>query len=177
VFSGGQTRPGATTTEAESYLRLALQSKLIPSEFIRATTENYALDSYQNLLFSIARFHEYTGVYPEKVSIYGYEMKRKRFTDLHRLAIGWPTLQFAYFGIDSSDFEENQIAQEGERLLGYTPYSMDLYGCHSQLLRKRKSRNHALRFHPYHTSSPELSALLEWCPADNTLYGGVLPWS
>lgn len=110
----GQTRPGATTTEAESYLRLAIQSKLIPSEFIRTTTENYALDSFQNLLFSIARFHEYTGVYPEKVSIYGYEIKRKRFTDLHRLAIGWPKHQFEYFGIDSSDFEENELAQEGE---------------------------------------------------------------
>ena len=45
-------------------MRLAHISNLIPttaSDVLRATTENYALDSYQNLIFSIARFHEYTG--------------------------------------------------------------------------------------------------------------------
>jgi len=177
VFSGGQTRSGTTTTEAESYLRLAIQSNLIPSDFVRTTTENYALDSYQNLLFSIARFHEYTGVYPERITVVGYEMKRRRFTDLHRTAIRWPKHQFEYIGIDTRDAKENNIALEGEKLSGYTPYSKDLYGCHSELLRKRRARNRSLRFHPYHTYSPELTSLMEWCPADNTLYGGILPWS
>ncbi|GAW05537.1 c6 transcription factor [Lentinula edodes] len=87
VFSGGQTRQQTTTTEAESYHRLAMQANLLPPDFMRATTENYALDSYQNLLFSIARFHEYTGVYPAKITVIGYEMKRKRFIDLHREAV------------------------------------------------------------------------------------------
>ncbi|KAE9408607.1 hypothetical protein BT96DRAFT_985487 [Gymnopus androsaceus JB14] len=176
-FNRGQTRSGTTTTEAESYLRLAIQSNLIPSDFVRTTTENYALDSYQNLLFSIARFHEYTGVYPERITVVGYEMKRRRFTDLHRTAIRWPKHQFEYIGIDTRDAKENNIALEGEKLSGYTPYSKDLYGCHSELLRKRRARNHSLRFHPYHTYSPELTSLMEWCPADNTLYGGILPWS
>lgn len=64
----GQTRPGSPHTEAQSYLRLAVASKLLPSThssthlFPRATTEDYALDSYQNLIFSIARFHEVTGL-------------------------------------------------------------------------------------------------------------------
>lgn len=64
----GQTRPGSPHTEAQSYLRLAVATKLLPSTqssthlFPRATTEDYALDSYQNLIFSIARFHEVTGL-------------------------------------------------------------------------------------------------------------------
>ena len=105
-------------TEAESYLRLALNANLFhdaaPSaQFIRATTENYALDSFQNLLFSIARFHEYVGRWPSKVTVVGYEMKRARFTDLHRAAIRWPKASFHYVGIDPPG-ETSSQAQDGE---------------------------------------------------------------
>ncbi|KAF8828811.1 hypothetical protein HHX47_DHR3000387 [Lentinula edodes] len=159
ISYAGQTRQQTTTTEAESYHRLAMQANLLPPDFMRATTENYALDSYQNLLFSIARFHEYTGVYPAKITVIGYEMKRKRFIDLHREAVRWSNHRFEYIGIDNSNHQENVIAQEGE------------------LLQKRMNRNHHRRYHPYHTSSPELSELLEWCPAGSTLYNGMLPWT
>ena len=71
----GQTRPGSPHTEAQSYLRLAIATKLLPSApssahfFPRVTTEDYALDSYQNLIFSIARFHEVTGLpYTERTT-------------------------------------------------------------------------------------------------------------
>jgi len=33
-------------------------------EFDRVTTEDYAMDSFQNVLFSIARFKEFTNHYP-----------------------------------------------------------------------------------------------------------------
>ena len=115
TFTSGQTRPYSTTTEAESYLRVALNSGFIPPEafpFIRATTEDHALDSFQNLLFSIARFHEYTGNYPTKITVVGYEMKRRRFTDLHRAALRWPQTKFHYIGIDAEG--ETATAQEGE---------------------------------------------------------------
>ena len=110
-MSRGQTRRTSTTTEAESYLRLALSSGLLsdnPNHVLRATTENYALDSYQNLLFSVARFHEYTGHYPRYITIIGYEMKRRRFEELHRAALRWPRSNFDYLGIDA----------EGEEAIG-----------------------------------------------------------
>ncbi|KAI0930547.1 hypothetical protein AcV5_007232 [Taiwanofungus camphoratus] len=122
VFSGGQTRRTSTTTEAESYMRLALAAGVLPvhspsarepSPALRATTENYALDSYQNLLFSIARFHEYTGRYPEQITVVGYEMKRRRFIDLHRAALRWPKTRFHYIGIDAEG-DEGAKAREGE---------------------------------------------------------------
>lgn len=176
LLDSGQTRQGTTTTEAESYLRLALQSGVLPhtSQPIRATTENYALDSYQNLLFSIARFHEYTGVYPSKITIVGYEMKRRRFTDLHRAAIRWPKHRFEYLGIDSTYDEDSVVALEKEGDVRRS-FEEDLYGCHSHLLQKRRARNRYRRFHPYHTSSPELRRLLEWC--ESGLYNGILPWA
>ena len=83
------------------------------ASYKRATTESYALDSYQNLLFSIARFHEFTGHFPRNITVVGYEFKRKRFVDLHRAAIRWPLHQFQYVGVDADD-EESQSAQQGE---------------------------------------------------------------
>ena len=202
VFSGGQTRPTSTTTEAESYLRLAQASNAFGVSasmypFARATTEDYALDSYQNLLFSIARFHEYTGRYPVKITVVGYEMKRARFSELHRPAIRWPEDKFEYIGVDPEG-EEKTNAAEGEvcsvlayaqvfggpdsmqKQNGYLPYTTDTYGCHSTLLAKRRQRNQFLRFHSYYTSAPELAPLLSWCPslhsAGSGLYTGDLPW-
>jgi len=190
VFSGGQTRYESTTTEAESYLRLALSSNLLqtsPSDpssqsihpnlfpFPRATSENHALDSFQNLLFSIARFHEYTGRWPEHITVVGYELKRKRFEELHREAVRWPMGRFTYVGIDGN--WDGSTAQEGEYQNAYKPYTQDMYGCHSTLLSKRRSRNPFSRFHSYYTSSPELRSLFDWCPDVRTrLFEGPLPW-
>ncbi|KAJ7502837.1 hypothetical protein B0H11DRAFT_1711888 [Mycena galericulata] len=183
IFSGGQTRPSSTTTEGESYLRLALKANLFQSEtFSRATSEGYALDSFQNLLFSIGRFYEYTGSYPEKITVVGYEMKRARFVELHRAAIRWPENRFNYIGIDMEG--DNSQAQRGEvsRMLlrqnGYLPYRSDLYGCHTYLADKRRQRNYAARYPPYYWSCPDLRPLLEWCPHVHTqLFSEALPWS
>ncbi|THH26675.1 hypothetical protein EUX98_g7517 [Antrodiella citrinella] len=182
VFSGGQTRQNSTTTEAESYLRLASQTGTFgaqPGLFRRATTEDHALDSFQNLLFSIARFHEYTGSYPELITVVGYEMKRRRFTELHRAALRWPAERFHYIGIDPD--KEVPAARDGERQNGYLPYTLDTYGCHDMLQSKRRSRNPFFRYHSYYTSSPELGGLFNWCPGPRegghtVLYPGPLPW-
>ncbi|TFK74537.1 hypothetical protein BDN72DRAFT_833017 [Pluteus cervinus] len=185
VFSGGQTRASSTITEAQSYLRLAITAGLFNNSTahpLRATTENYALDSYQNLLFSIARFREYTGRFPSKITIVGYDFKRARFTDLHRAALHWPRSKFHYIGVDPQD-HGNHDAEAGELQNGYKPYSRDLYGCHSNLQAKRRQRNVHTRFHPYYTSCPELQALLNWCPSpsdnadEEALFSGSLPWN
>lgn len=186
-------------TEGESYLRLALAANVFRTQvpFPRATSEDFATDSFQNLLFSIARFHEFTGTYPEKITVVGYEMKRARFVDLHRAAIRWPADRFEYIGIDTMG-EESAEAQQGEvssalfhpsmitltspqRQNGYLPYTADLYGCHSVLLAKRQKRNPFSRFHSYHTSAPDIGPVLEWCPdakdgGKTALFRGTLPW-
>ncbi|KAK2467850.1 hypothetical protein APHAL10511_000145 [Amanita phalloides] len=187
IFTGGQTKSASTTTEAESYLRLALSSNVFGAskspgkKHHRATTENYALDSYQNLLFSIARFREYTGNFPESITVVGYEFKRKRYVELHRAAIRWPLRQFQYIGVDAED-EQSLTAQQGELNNGYNPYSRDLYGCHSFLTSKRRLRNPHFRYHPYHSSNPELMVLFNWCPGNadsnsSAIFPGSLPWS
>jgi len=104
-------------TEAQSYLRLALSSNTFTSKediSTRLTTEDFALDSFQNLLFSIGRFKEYTGRYPYQISVVGYEFKKLRFENLHRAAIRWPENKFSYYGIDPDDSENLREAIEGE---------------------------------------------------------------
>ncbi|KAF9787869.1 hypothetical protein BJ322DRAFT_1105910 [Thelephora terrestris] len=170
VFSGGQTRPESPHTEAQSYLRLAVAAKLLPSTysstrlFPRATTEDYALDSYQNLIFSVARFHEVTGRYPSWITVVGYAMKKRRFEELHRRAIRWPEGKLEYIGIDGGQKHVTDQAKHGELTNAYLPYKRDTYGCHSKLASKRIARNPFLRFHPYWASAKELRGLLEWCP-------------
>ncbi|THH18166.1 hypothetical protein EW146_g2772 [Bondarzewia mesenterica] len=122
-------------------------------------------------MFSIARFREFTGVYPRKITIVGYQFKRRRFEELHRVALRWSAADLEYVGLSLGGTMEEQEAYEGE------PYSADLYGCHQPLSTKRASRNPHGRIHAYHTSAPELRGLLEWCPASRaSVFTGALPW-
>lgn len=226
VFSGGQTREQSWTTEAETYMHLALTlSKDLPyfadsdTEFpesqppfepldtgmkytrdvlssssiamhrflnlaqLRMTTENYALDSFQNLLFSIARFYEFTGTYPQRITVVSYEFKKDRFTDLHAHAIRWPTnkylpggsRRFTYVGIDDEGSSSAKLHDTA-----YDLFELDMYGCYGRLLDKRRKRNWSRRIQPYTSTAPELAGLLDWCPAINSrlqgLYPGWLPW-
>jgi hypothetical protein len=54
----GYTYPLTATSEGESYLRLARTTGLLPpaDQFMRVTTEDAALDPFQNILSSITRF-------------------------------------------------------------------------------------------------------------------------
>lgn len=123
-----------------------------------------------------------------------------RFETVHRSAIKW-SAEFNYVGIDNDGDTSGDY--EGERIGGFEPFKKDLYGCKGVLLAKRKKRNPYRRWHPYHssgrrqltrsasvhvtieltlisasisTTAPELSALLEYCPDGNEVFGGILPW-
>ncbi len=154
-------------------------------EQVRMTTEAYAMDSFENLLFSVARFREYTGRYPDQITVVGYEMKKERFEELHVKAIRWPSRsyirghkRFAYVGID--DEGDNTEHYKLERTNAYSLFDKDMYGCHGKLLAKRKARNPTRRFHPYFSSAPEIAGLLNWCPPDQSglqgIYPESLPW-
>lgn len=105
---------------------------------VRMTTENFALDSFENLIFSIGRFREYTEKYPTRITVVGYGMKKNRFEELHAKAIRWPVKgyhggqrRFHYVGID--DDGDNTLQYEGEKIKGYRMFERDMYGCHGIL--------------------------------------------
>lgn len=192
VYSGGQTRPQANqSTEAGSYSRLANQLGLhekLPLGTLQATTEDYALDSWTNMIYSVARFKEYTGNYPKHITVVGHSIKFKRFDELHRKALRWPQERFKYIGLapvnlldpNSSLNELKEIENamvEGEKKV-YLEFEKDLYGCHLGLIEKRRNRNLFRRFHPYLSSCPDLSGILDWCPTNGIdEYRGTLPWA
>ncbi|CAG8463009.1 6345_t:CDS:2 [Ambispora gerdemannii] len=181
IFSGGQTRPSAgPRSESQSYWVLAESLHMFPklensTIFNRATTEEYARDSYENLLFSICRFYELTGHYPRNVTIVGFAFKRRRFLELHRAALKFPIERLNYVGIDPDNSALGRMVGENVNALG--PFRDDLYGCHGKLREKKINRNPSRRSHPYNLSCPSLSSLFDYCPENQTLiYPGSLPW-
>lgn len=191
VFSGGQTNKVAgPTSEAGSYWFLArLHDAFVPttngdSLVGRMITEDYARDSYENLAFSVARFHEFTGRYPTQITVVGYEFKRRRYVDLHRAAIFFPKEKFHYEGIDPAELVSDPVkladAKAGEDKNAATPFSHDPYGCTNEILtNKRKVRNPFNRFEPYPYTSQEMYPLLMACHSksvDVDVIKKSLPW-
>jgi hypothetical protein len=119
--------------------------------------EDYARDSYENVLFSLCRFAEMTSEYPSKLTVIGFEFKRPRFEQLHINSIRYPLERFDYVGIDPPSFDDDpsvrnnnnrsgteteaEAVRQGELVNSYTPFLADLYGCHGTLRQKKLNRN------------------------------------
>jgi len=117
-------------------------------------------------LFSICRFYEITGEYPEQITVVSFSFKRRRFETLHAPALRWPSEHFSYVGVDppaSTGFDLKR-STEGESKNAAAPFEGDPYGCHSTVLQeKRQSRNPFRRTPPYELSCPEMKDLLNFC--------------
>jgi len=172
LFSGGQTRPGmGPLTEAQSYWSLAEQRQWFGFENARprSFTEEFAMDSFQNLLFSICRFREITGNYPRKITVISYEFKRRRFVTEHRRALSYPSKFFEFEGIDGdldlSAFDDSGLAQA---------FHVDPFGCDGDIADKRERRNPYRRTLPYPSGCPEVADLFRICSHDELDH--ELPW-
>lgn len=186
VFSGGQTsKVAGPISEGQSYWSLAeAQGELIQDEKGRSLegrmiVEEFARDSYENLLFSIARFNEYVGSYPTIITVVGHEFKKARYENLHRAAIHYPAAQFRYVGFDPPQIEK-KLAADGEAANAGIPFSKDPHGCTNRILvSKRRDRNPFRRAHPYALSCPELYKLLSVCSMKKVQMSlfDDLPWN
>lgn len=199
VFSGGETRAQTgPETEGGSYFRVADALDLWDGRNMflnetykddakhtqstvraRTTTEEYATDSFENLLFSICRFREVTGSYPTRISMVSFSFKRERFETLHVGALQWPLAHFEYVGVDppASTGFDLQESSNGEKKNSLVPFQSDPYGCHTDVLQqKRKERNPFSRKAPYELTCPEMKELLKWCGPEVILQKNV-PWA
>lgn len=177
VFSGGQTRRDVgPTSEAASYYYLASEKNWISQMTDRVYLEEYARDSFENLLFSMCRFREIQGYYPTKVSVVGFDFKAQRYSELHRRAIGFPPSNFTYVGVKSPPQFDQTRAVLGEKDARKS-FEVDTYGCNDPALsEKRNKRNPFRRTVPYSMACPEMADLLNWCGPE--LFNvDVLPWS
>jgi hypothetical protein len=165
----------------QNQLRHHHSSTTTTATTVRARTiaEEYATDSFENLSFSICRFHEVTGSYPQRISLVSFSFKRQRFETLHAAALLWPIDRFHYIGIDppSSTGFDLQLSSEGERTNSLVPFQSDPYGCHSDVLQnKRKERNPFSRRAPYELTCPDMKDLFHWCGPEIISKDNV-PWS
>ena len=173
VFGGGQTDAAAgPRSEGQGYWLAADHFEWFgrPEVRGRATTEEFALDSLQNLLYGICRFREVTGGYPGGIVAVGWKFKAARF-DLHRRALRFPAARFRYEGVnDPPTLEENLPFEKARAAL----FERDPYGATAEPSAKREARNAFRRHHGYGESCPELAALLEHRGPE--LFAGPLPW-
>jgi hypothetical protein len=179
IFSGGQTRERAgPRSEAQSYWMIAEQFNWwLHALRDRATTEEYARDSFENLLFSLCRFYECTGRFPQRVDVVSWAFKARRF-ELHRQAVRFPADSFLFHGVN--DPEDIAAAVESEQRLALIPFTQDPYGASEAtsglplLGDKRRLRNPFRRTAPYALSCPALVGLLAHRGPE--LFPGKLPW-
>ena len=83
----------------------------VMSNFLTFNGQEHARDSFENLLFSLCRFYELTGHYPINITVISYELKQKRFQDLHRPAVQFPRQRFQFIGtaVPNSNEEARQV--------------------------------------------------------------------
>ncbi|KAJ8599647.1 hypothetical protein CTAYLR_005390 [Chrysophaeum taylorii] len=181
VFSGGQTRSDAgPRSEAQSYYFIAEHFGWWghPDVAARTATEEFARDSFENVLFSLCRFAEIANdTYPRRVAVVSFDFKRRRFADVHAKALRLPNFRYVPMNPHETNPEsrfDRREAEDGERRTLRT-FLRDPFGCGRVLARKRQSRDPFRRSVPYGPRCPAMAPLLTHC-GPTASFNHTLPW-
>ncbi|KAI3326831.1 FolC bifunctional protein [Xylariaceae sp. AK1471] len=147
MFSGGPTRKETRSSEASSYARLAAANsyfQILPEDIActRILSEERALDSYSNVLFSIVRFWSIYGTWPMKLTIVSHAFKRERLVDCHCGAIRFSLDRVNFVGVDPPSMSDgsNKAAIQGV-VEAVAQWKQDPLGKGHVLSSKRMRRN------------------------------------
>ena len=113
------------------------------------TTEEFALDSFDNLLYSIARYNETTSYYPDDITICGFGFKEERFLKYHANAIDFPIDRITYLSdgpypnYDNKEEKDQYFnnLEKAENKNALSLFAKDWYGTCEPLNQKKSSRN------------------------------------
>lgn len=158
VISGGYTKPQAQKSESSSYLEVSRDRNIASDELEKSILlEEYARDSYENVVFSLCAFRQATGIWPKHVKIVGFEFKRKRFLNYHMHTIQYPAENVEYigigpeypsaeyFGVDDVSYEENrkkyfESTFASEHKYAIEPFSKNEFGSFGSVLHEKKEK-------------------------------------
>lgn len=110
VISGGFTKPQIKKSESSSYLEAAEKLGLLNMNinFLKDSNvllEEYARDSYENVLYSILTFYKKFSKFPKKITVVGFGFKRERFLAYHLTTLGY----YNSIQVDSKDINYNHL--------------------------------------------------------------------
>eukprot|EP01066_Platyproteum_vivax_P012256 Platyproteum_vivax@DN5573_c0_g1_i2.p1 len=174
IFSGGKSRTSEAmkalpVSEGQAYRfasSMLIKDKLSTDPISaqldwnhvedRLFTEDFARDTFENLLFSLCRFRQLTGHYPKRLSVVTYFHKCGRVARYLAL-LRYPTpIKCLGAGLIPSDKEMDiEVGLMAAKL-------KDLMGCNGDLAKKH-SRNPHFQVPPYPNLCPELSPIFNYC--------------
>lgn len=138
IISGGFTNPAVPfRSEAMSYYELAESQDWFDKITGRIFLEEYARDSFENLLFGLCRFYELTGRLPEKTTMVSWKFKKARFR-FHWDTLSINNYKFEYCGVNNP--EDLTSALDGEKK-ALAEFKISPYGIKNNLRRKKQLRN------------------------------------
>jgi hypothetical protein len=144
VFSGSWTRKeSGRWSEAKSYSSIAEQkcNKCVDAGNCqvskRIALDEWALDSFQNLLGSICTFNSITQRNPRNITMVGWKFKEERFK-LHCDSISFPLNKFNYIGVNNPENVEAALSGEINTINQFVKFP---FGNREVLLKKREQRN------------------------------------
>lgn len=99
IISGGYTKKQVEKSEAQGMLDWAYHLALNP-DVSRIVLEEYARDSFENVLFGMCRFYQEYNRFPEAVTICSWKPKKSRF---RLITDGLQIPNYSFFGIGEKD--------------------------------------------------------------------------
>jgi hypothetical protein len=163
LFSGGHTRKESSAwSEARTYRAIAEQHRFWIPDALDASSvpevtslradlarrigvEEFARDSYENVLFGLCRFRQLTGRAPRRVTVVSWTFKAERF-DRHRAAIRFPAERFSFEGVGQPVDLESSLRGERKTLASFDELP---HGTGGDALAKRTARTFGSRAHGY----------------------------
>jgi hypothetical protein len=139
IFSGGYTyAESPEISEARSYYQAATTAELFPPDFpAPVVLEEYALDSFENILLSLLCYKEYVGTYPRSLSVISWKFKGERLR-LHCQALQLPLAMYNIIGVENpADLAKVELAEHRVK----ENFTKDPFGLHNPLAQKRLQRN------------------------------------